>query len=387
MIPRPLYLNALRSLRNVPLVKILVGVRRCGKSTILAMLREELIASGIPEERILARTYTSEDIDHALDDRKMYLDIRERMKGRGFCYLLLDEVQEIENWEKAINSLLEEGNADIYVTGSNSRLMASEISTYLSGRYVSIPVYPLSLGEYQNPYGLTGSVGKDYSAADLLLCMTSVAAGSDVNLNGLVKFCGCRLLYQSDRVSGFIRHAAVYLLCGLSVFLTMFHFPFLRWWLTQHFVIFGLPPECCSQFSRQNSLCLSVLYHNAHASCGSRDHAHRSFHARRVQVRHLQLGDLSHLVFGDRRDLRLVRHAGAGLQIAGLLQKNSRRRSLGDEAEASVRINGDDNGDDQVALIRRSGVELLGKFNDVHTMLSERGADRGSRGSLSRRDL
>ena len=150
MIPRPLYLNALRSLRNVPLVKILVGVRRCGKSTILAMLREELIASGIPEERILARTYTSEDIDHALDDRKMYLDIRERMKGRGFCYLLLDEVQEIENWEKAINSLLEEGNADIYVTGSNSRLMASEISTYLSGRYVSIPVYPLSLGEYQD---------------------------------------------------------------------------------------------------------------------------------------------------------------------------------------------------------------------------------------------
>lgn len=150
MIPRPLYLNALRSLRNVPLVKILAGVRRCGKSTILAMLREELIASGIPEERILARTYTSEDIDHALDDRKMYLDIRERMKGRGFCYLLLDEVQEIENWEKAINSLLEEGNADIYVTGSNSRLMASEISTYLSGLYVSIPVYPLSLGEYQD---------------------------------------------------------------------------------------------------------------------------------------------------------------------------------------------------------------------------------------------
>ena len=148
MIPRPLYLNALRSFRNVPLVKILAGVRRCGKSTILVMLREDLIASGIPEERILTRTYTSEDIDHALDDRKMYLDIRERMRGKGFCYLLLDEVQEIENWEKAINSLLEEGNADIYVTGSNSRLMASEISTYLSGRYVSIPVYPLSLGEY-----------------------------------------------------------------------------------------------------------------------------------------------------------------------------------------------------------------------------------------------
>ncbi len=148
MISRPLYLNALRSLRNVPLVKILAGVRRCGKSTILAMLREDLIASGIPEERIVWRTYTSEHIDHALDDREMYRDLRERTKGRGFCYLLLDEVQEIENWEKAINSLLEEGNTDIYVTGSNSRLMASEISTYLSGRYVSIPVYPLSLGEY-----------------------------------------------------------------------------------------------------------------------------------------------------------------------------------------------------------------------------------------------
>ena len=148
MILRPAYLNALRTFRNTPLVKILAGVRRCGKSTILAMLREDLIAQGVPPDCIITRTYTSEDIDHGLSDREMYLDIRERMKDRGFCYLLLDEVQEIENWEKAINSLLEEGNADIYVTGSNSRLMASEISTYLSGRYVSIPVYPLSFSEY-----------------------------------------------------------------------------------------------------------------------------------------------------------------------------------------------------------------------------------------------
>lgn len=148
MIIRQHYLNMLKIYRDVPLVKILAGIRRCGKSTILEMLRDDLLKSGIAADHIISMRYTSEDYDDGMTDKDMYQGIKERMTGDGRYYLLLDEVQEIAGWEKAVNSLLENADTDIYVTGSNSKLMASEISTYLTGRYVSIPVYTLSFSEY-----------------------------------------------------------------------------------------------------------------------------------------------------------------------------------------------------------------------------------------------
>mgnify|MGYP005758765117 FL=1 len=148
MIIRQHYLNMLKIYRDVPLVKILAGIRRCGKSTILEMLRDDLLKSGIAADHIISMRYTSEDYDDGMTDKDMYQGIKEKMTGDGRCYLLLDEVQEIAGWEKAVNSLLENADTDIYVTGSNSKLMASEISTYLTGRYVSIPVYTLSFSEY-----------------------------------------------------------------------------------------------------------------------------------------------------------------------------------------------------------------------------------------------
>ena len=148
MIDRPQYLKALRTYRDVPLVKILAGIRRCGKSTILEMLKADLLKSGIKGDHIIFMRYTSEELDEGMTDKDMYQGIKARMADGGRYYLLLDEVQEIDGWEKAVNSLLEDGNTDIYATGSNSRLMSSEISTYLSGRYVSIPVYTLSFAEY-----------------------------------------------------------------------------------------------------------------------------------------------------------------------------------------------------------------------------------------------
>lgn len=148
MIIREAYMNILRTYRDVPLVKILAGIRRCGKSTILDMLREDLLKSGILADHIIAVSYTSEDFDDGMTDKDMYLGIKEKMRDDGYYYLLLDEVQEIKGWEKALNSLLEHFDTDIYVTGSNSKLMSSEISTYLTGRYISIPIYTLSFGEY-----------------------------------------------------------------------------------------------------------------------------------------------------------------------------------------------------------------------------------------------
>ena len=148
MIYRPHYMNALKVYRDVPLVKVLAGIRRCGKSTILEMLRGDLLDSGVPADHIISVRYTSEDLDGEMSSKDMYEAVRQQMTGKGRYYLLLDEVQEVDGWEKAVNSLLENADTDIYVTGSNSRLMSSEISTYLTGRYVSIPVFTLSFAEY-----------------------------------------------------------------------------------------------------------------------------------------------------------------------------------------------------------------------------------------------
>lgn len=148
MIIRPYYMKQLKTYRDVPLVKILSGIRRCGKSTILEMLRNDLLESGVAADHIISMRYTAEDFDAGMSDKEMYDGIKKQMNKKGRYYLLLDEVQEVSGWEKAINSLLEDENVDLYVTGSNSKLMASEISTYLTGRYISIPVYTLSFAEY-----------------------------------------------------------------------------------------------------------------------------------------------------------------------------------------------------------------------------------------------
>lgn len=148
MIVRPYYLDILRTYRDVPLVKILAGIRRCGKSTILDMLKDDLIGSGVSADHVIHLRYTSEELDDGMTAKQMYRGIKGRMTDGQRYYLLLDEVQEVEGWEKAINSLLEDANTDIYVTGSNSKLMSGEISTYLTGRYISIPVFTLSFAEY-----------------------------------------------------------------------------------------------------------------------------------------------------------------------------------------------------------------------------------------------
>ena len=110
MIIRRQYVDTLRKYRDMPLVKVLAGIRRCGKSTILEMLEQDLLASGVAADHIISMRYTSEDFDDGMTDKDMYNGIKEQMTGDGRYYLLLGEVQEIDGWEKAVNSLLE--NAD-----------------------------------------------------------------------------------------------------------------------------------------------------------------------------------------------------------------------------------------------------------------------------------
>ena len=148
MIIRQYYVNEITKFIDIPLVKILSGVRRCGKSTILEMIKQELINNRhIKSENIISRKY-NEIIYDDMTTKEMYQDLIKEIITTDRYYLFLDELQEIKGWEKVINDILEKYNVDIYVTGSNSKLMSSEIATYLSGRYVSIPVYTLSFKEY-----------------------------------------------------------------------------------------------------------------------------------------------------------------------------------------------------------------------------------------------
>lgn len=147
MIIRPYYIEKIRPFINAKIIKILAGIRRCGKSTIFTMIKQELITLGIDESHIIEINYSSEDCD-TFDSKQMYSELKSLIKDDKKYYFLLDELQEIKGWEKVVNTLFESYNSDIYVTGSNSKLMSSEISTYLSGRYITIPVYTLSFKEY-----------------------------------------------------------------------------------------------------------------------------------------------------------------------------------------------------------------------------------------------
>lgn len=147
MIYRGMYVDRIMAYVDTPFVKILTGVRRCGKSTILKMLIEKLKERGVPEKCIVSRRYDSMEYTD-MDAKQMYVDLKEQLSDKGRTYLFLDEMQEISGWEKVVNSLASDYDVDIYVTGSNSRMMSSEISTYLTGRYISFRIFTLSFKEY-----------------------------------------------------------------------------------------------------------------------------------------------------------------------------------------------------------------------------------------------
>ena len=133
---------------DTPFVKILTGVRRCGKSTILKMIMERLKTQrNIPAERIVSRRYDSMEYEE-MTAKQMYAELKDSLLPEGKTYLFLDEVQEIKGWERVLNSLASDFDVDLYVTGSNSRMMSSEISTYLTGRYVTFRIFTLSFDEY-----------------------------------------------------------------------------------------------------------------------------------------------------------------------------------------------------------------------------------------------
>ncbi|MEE0707042.1 MAG: ATP-binding protein [Adlercreutzia sp.] len=151
LVERPRYQAVLESLKDTPSIKVLSGVRRCGKSTLLLMFAHQLGAHGVPDQNLLYRKMDSFDVP--LEPSATWLEdvIREALEKRDAdwpLYVFLDEVQEVRGWEKVVRRLHTASVADIYLTGSNAFLLSSDLATYLSGRYVEVPVYPLSFREY-----------------------------------------------------------------------------------------------------------------------------------------------------------------------------------------------------------------------------------------------
>lgn len=148
MIERPLYLDKIMPFVDTPFVKILTGVRRCGKSTILKMIIKKIKEEkNVDDEQILNYRFDSMEYGD-MTTKELYLELKSKILQSKKTYLFLDEIQEIEGWEKVVNTLASDFDVDIYITGSNSRMMSSEISTYLTGSYITFYIYTLSFEEY-----------------------------------------------------------------------------------------------------------------------------------------------------------------------------------------------------------------------------------------------
>ena len=149
MIKRNLYLEEIKKYMNKPLIKVITGMRRSGKSMILKLIQEELKNDGIDEKNIIYINFESLVFMDIKNFETLYKYIIEKTDNiSGKIYILLDEIQEVKGWEKAINSFLVDLDVDIYITGSNANLLSSELATYIAGRYIEIKIYPLSFQEY-----------------------------------------------------------------------------------------------------------------------------------------------------------------------------------------------------------------------------------------------
>lgn len=148
MVERKEYLEKIKKWREKDVIKVVTGIRRCGKSTLLEQYRDYLIGTGVSSEQIIFINFEDLEFEELLDYHKLYSYIKERLLPDKYTYIFLDEIQKVESFEKAVDSLYIQEKTDIYITGSNAYMLSGELATLLSGRYVEISMLPLSFSEY-----------------------------------------------------------------------------------------------------------------------------------------------------------------------------------------------------------------------------------------------
>ena len=147
MIIREIYLSKIRPFYDQDLIKVIMGIRRCGKSVLLLQIIDELKEKGIEEKQIIYINFENEDYSFIKNDIDLHNYIKEKITNKEKYYLFFDEIQNIKDWEKAINSFKASKNVSIFITGSNSDLLSGELATHIAGRYVSFKIYPLTFSE------------------------------------------------------------------------------------------------------------------------------------------------------------------------------------------------------------------------------------------------
>ena len=147
MIERKIYMDKLLAYKDTEFIKVITGIRRCGKSSLLKLFKEKIIKDD-NETNVIYMNFESFEFDEIINYRDMYNEIKKNIEKEKMNYILLDEVQRVKEWEKCVNSLQVDFKCDIYITGSNAYILSSELSTYLSGRYIEIKMLPLSFKEF-----------------------------------------------------------------------------------------------------------------------------------------------------------------------------------------------------------------------------------------------
>ena len=163
ILQRKEYLNKLIAFKDKQLIKVVTGIRRCGKSTLLEIYQNWLLEHGTEEEQIISINFEDIDFEELTDYRKLYAYLKERLVPGKMTYIFLDEIQHVEDFPKVVDSLHIKKNVDIYITGSNAYMLSSEIATLISGRYVQIEMLPLSFKEYMESTGSMADRGVKYT--------------------------------------------------------------------------------------------------------------------------------------------------------------------------------------------------------------------------------
>jgi len=165
LIQRYEYLNELKKWKDEQVIKVITGIRRCGKSTLLAMYQQYLKEHGVEDEQIISVNFEELEYEELLNYKSLYNYVKERLHETKTTYVFLDEIQRVEDFQKAVDSLYVKSNVDVYITGSNAYLLSGELATLLSGRYVEINMLPLSFSEF---YELNGKGDKETLFAEYI---------------------------------------------------------------------------------------------------------------------------------------------------------------------------------------------------------------------------
>lgn len=163
VIQRKEYMNKLIAFKDKQLIKIVTGIRRCGKSTLLEIYQNWLLEHGTEKAQIISINFEDIDFEELTDYRRLYSYLKERLVPGKVTYIFLDEIQHVEDFPKVVDSLYIKKNVDIYITGSNAYMLSSEIATLISGRYVQIEMLPLSFKEYMESTGSMADRGVKYA--------------------------------------------------------------------------------------------------------------------------------------------------------------------------------------------------------------------------------